>query len=258
MKKEIIRGLNGYDIPCLSNLSGAEKMIIIICHGFGGCKEGPTAQAIAAALPEHGIGTYSFDFPAHGDSPVDGEQLRIFNCLNDLTAVEAHILKLMPEAEIAYFSSSFGAYINLIYLATCPHAGKKSFLRCAAVDMPRLLRKGTSPGQYAQLEAQGYTIMDYGYVRPLKVMREFYGDLELHNVFNLCWPDMAELAMIHGDADKTASVVDVRRFAKLFGARLTEIKGADHCFMIPGGIEQVIDAAVQFFKKTLNPEPSEP
>ncbi len=247
MKKETIRGLNGYDIPCLNNLSGNQRMTVIISHGFGGCKEGPTAQAVAAALLKHGIGTYSFDFPAHGDSPVDGEQLRISNCLNDLAAVEAHVYELMPEAEIAYFSSSFGAYINLIYLATRPHLGKKSFLRCAAVDMPRLFRNFTSPAQYAQLDTQGSIIMDYGYVRPLKVTRQFYDDLEAYDVFKLCRSDMAELALIHGDADKTAPLVDARRFAKQFGARLTEIQGADHCFMIPGGIEQVIEAAVQFF-----------
>jgi Predicted hydrolase of the alpha/beta superfamily len=245
MKKEIIRGLNGYDIPSVNNLSGGERMAVIISHGFGSSKESPTAQAIAAALPEHGIGTYSFDFPAHGDSPVDGEQLRISNCLNDLAAVEAYVCELMPKAEIAYFSSSFGAYINLIYLATRTHVGKKSFLRCAAVDMPRLFRNSTSPELYPQLDEQGYIIMDFDYVRPLKITREFYDDLEVHDVFKLCWPDMAEIVMIHGDADETASVVDARRFAKQVGARLTEVKGADHRIM--GGMEQVIDAAVQLF-----------
>ncbi len=247
MKKETISGLNGYDIPCLNNLSGGQKVIVIISHGFGGSKDGPTAQAVSAALPEYGIGTYCFDFPAHGDSPVDGEQFRIANCLNDLGAVEARVRALMPGAEIVYFSSSFGAYINLIYLATCPHAGRKSFLRCAAVDMPGLVRKGTSPEQYARLAAQGYIIMDYDYVRPLKVTREFYDDLEAYDVFKLCRPDMAEMAMIHGDADKAAPVADARRFARQFGAGLTEIKGAGHSFAVPGGIEQVIGTAVRFF-----------
>ena len=247
MKKETISGLNGYDIPCLNNLSGCERMIVIISHGFGSSKESPTALSVAAALPEHGIGTYSFDFPAHGDSSVDGEQLRISNCLNDLAAVEAHVRKLMPETEIAYFSSSFGAYINLIYLATRTYVGKKSFLRCAAVDMPRLFRNSTSLEQYARLDEQGYIILDFDYIRPLKITRKFYDDLEAHDVFKLCWTDMAEIAMIHGNADETVSVVEARRFAKQFGARLTEVKGADHRFMIPGGMEQVIDEAVQFF-----------
>ncbi|MFZ3131268.1 MAG: alpha/beta hydrolase [Desulfosporosinus sp.] len=247
MKKENISGLNGYDIPCMNNLSGGERMAVIISHGFGSSKESPTAQTIASALPEHGIGTYSFDFPAHGDSPVDGEQFRIPNCLNDLAAVEVHVRELLPEAEIAYFSSSFGAYINLIYLAKCPHAGRKSFLRCAAADMPRLFRNRTTIEQYAQLDAQGYIILDFDYIRPLKIMREFYDDLEAHDVFKLCRLDMAELAMIHGDADETAPVADARRFAKQFGARLTEVKGADHRMRIPGGMEQVIDAALRFF-----------
>ncbi|AET68740.1 hypothetical protein Desor_3236 [Desulfosporosinus orientis DSM 765] len=248
MNKEIIRGLNGYNIPGLNNLPRGEKMAVIISHGFGSSKESPTALAIAAALPEYGIGTYSFDFPAHGESPVDGKELRIGNCLNDLAAVEAHVRKLRPNTEIAYFSSSFGAYINLVYLATRRHEGKKSFLRCAAVDMPGLFRKEISQEKYSQLRKQGYIFLDLGFVQPLKITREFDDDLQANDLFKLCRPDMGEIAMIHGDADETASVVDARRFATLFGARLTEIKGADHRIMIPGGRKQVIDAAVYFFK----------
>ena len=168
-------------------------MIVIISHGFGSSKESPTARALAEMLPEYGIGTYGYDFPGHGESPVDGEKLRIDACLNDLSAVEDHVLRLAPTAEIAYFSSSFGAYINLIYLATRPHAGRKSFLRSAAVDMPGLFKKDTTPAQYAELEAQGFLIMDHDYVRPLKIMKEFYGDLERYDVFALYKKGMAEI-----------------------------------------------------------------
>lgn len=247
MKIETIRGLNGYDIPCVYNLSGGERRIVIISHGLGSSKESPTAKSIASALSEYSIGTFNFDFPAHGDSPVDGQMLRIPNCLNDLSAVEAHVRELCPEADIAYFSSSFGAYINLIYLATRTPAGKKSFLRCAAVDMPGLFRNSTSPEQYTLLKEQGYIMPDFEYLRPLKITREFYDDLEMHDVFKLCRPDMAVIGMIHGDADETASVVDARRFAQQFGARLTEVKGADHRIMTPSGLKQVIETAVRFF-----------
>lgn len=247
MKKEILHGNNGYDIPCLNNLGINNKMAVIVSHGFGSSKESSSTQAVMTALLKYGIGTYSFDFPAHGHSPADGEKFRIENCLNDLATVEGHVRKLMPEAEIGYFSSSFGAYINLIYLATFPHWGKKSFLRCAAVDMPGLFREAAAPEQQRQLEEQGYVIINQGYVRSLKITRQFCDDLEAHNVFKLCWPNMAEIAMIHGDADEIAAVEDARRFAKLFGAKLTEVKGADHRFSIPGGMNQVINAAVQFF-----------
>jgi len=247
MKKEFIHGGNGYDIPCVNNLIGSENRIVIISHGFGSSKESPTAQAVSAALSERGIGTVSFDFPAHGDSPVDGGMLRIASCLDDLAAVEAHVRELNPEAEIAYFSSSFGAYINLIYLAIRGHAGRKSFLRCAAVDMPGIVRRGMTQEHRAALDAQGFVILDEGYVRPLKLTREFLADLNAHDVFKRCRPGMAELAMVHGAADETAPVGDARRFAKLSGAVLTEIEGADHRFLIPGGMERVLNAAVGFF-----------
>ncbi|MFZ5975413.1 MAG: alpha/beta hydrolase [Bacillota bacterium] len=253
MKKEFISGRNGYDIPCLNNLTGDEKLAVIIIHGFGGSKEGSTARTIAAVLPKHGIGTYSFDFPAHGESPVDGGMLRIENCLNDLAAVEARVQQSAPKAQIAYFSSSFGAYINLIYLAAREHAGRKAFLRCAAVDMAGIFRQNTMQEQYARLDAQGFIMLDMaGYIRPLKITREFLADLDAYDVFKLCRPGMAELAMIHGTVDEVASIDGVRRFSKQFGAMLTEVEGADHSFLIPGGTERVIDTAVKFFTSRLS------
>ena len=69
------------------------------------------AQAVAAALPRLGMGTVRFDFPAHGESPVWQEGLRVPYCIDDLETVEQAILAQDPTAEIAYFSSSFGAYI---------------------------------------------------------------------------------------------------------------------------------------------------
>ena len=246
-KKEIIHGYNGYDIPCLNHLTGKEKLAVIISHGFGSTKGSPTATTISEALMKQGIGAFSFDFPAHGDSAVDGRMLRIANCTGDLAAVEAHVRKFCPEAEIAYFSSSFGAYINLIYLSTYEHAGNRSFLRCAAVDMPGIFRRGIAPEHRAHMEEQGYIILDEDYFRPLIITQEFNNDLETHDVFKLCRFGMAELAMIHGTADEIAPIEDARRFAKEAGAKLIEVEGADHRFLIPGGMERVIDAAVGFF-----------
>lgn len=247
MKKEIITGKNGYDIPCNNNITGKEKKIVIISHGFGSSKESPTAEAISDAFSKHNIGTYRFDFPAHGESQVDGEMLRISNCTNDLAAVEAHVRKLMPKSEIGYFSSSFGAYINLIYLATHEHTGYKSFLRCAAVDMPKIFKQNITPEHVAQLHTHGFVMLDLDYFRPLKITPEFIADLEAHNIFKLYRSGMTKIAMIHGTADETASIHDARRFAKKFGADLTEVESADHRFLIPNGMERVIYTALNFF-----------
>lgn len=250
MRKENIPGRNGYEIPCIFNLTGSEKRIVIISHGFGSSKSSPTAQAVLAALPEVGIGACAFDFPSHGESPAPGEALRLSNCLDDLAAVEAYLLRQNPDAEIAYFSSSFGAYVNLIYLSSRKHAGKKSFLRCTAVDMAAILRRGITPERMTELNKNGFFIMDEGYVRPLKITKQFLGDLDGHDLFRLCRPGMAEIKMIHGAVDETAPILDARRFARFVGADLTQVEGADHRFQIPGGLDLVVGQAAGFFTRT--------
>lgn len=247
MRPETIAGGNGYDIPCLNNLEPGETMAVIVSHGLGSSKDSSTFRTLSDALPRYGIGTFSFDFPGHGDSPADGEFFRIGCCLNDLAAAEARVREILPGAEIGYFSSSFGAYLNLIYLAEREHRGHKSFLRSAAVDLPRLFRQSTSPEQLKRLEEQGWDMLTEGFERPLKITRGLYDDLERYDVFRICRPGMAELFLLHGTDDKTAPVADVRRFAERFGAAFVEVEGAGHRFLNPGGMDRVAEEAVRFF-----------
>jgi len=251
MRREAVSGRNNYDIASLHNISGDEELVIIISHGFGSSKESPTAVTLMETLDARGIGAFAYDFPGHGESPVGGEMLRIENCLDDLAAVEAHVRTIAPRAEIMYFSSSFGAYINLIYLAKRTHVGSKSFLRSAAVNMPGIFRDAETPELTKQLEEQGYFVMDKDYVRPLKITREFCDDLAANDVFSLYKPGIIEnrtkIAMIHGDADETASVKDARRFAFQSGADLLIVEGGSHRLMDPGQMDLVMKAAMDFF-----------
>ncbi len=249
---ETIPGRNNYDIACLHNITGGEKVAVIISHGFGSSKESPTATALTEVLTVRGMGAFAYDFPGHGESPVDGGMLRIKNCLDDLATVEAHVHKIAPQAEIMYFSSSFGAYINLLYLAERTHMGTRSFLRSAAVNMPTIFRDGETPEIRKQLKEQGYFIRNMDYVRPLKVTREFCDDLAANDVFSLNKPGIiknrAQIAMIHGSADETASVEDARRFASQSSADLLIVEGGSHRLMDPGQMDLVIETAIDFFK----------
>lgn len=247
MEKERIQGKNGYKIALAGTLTGKEKQVVIFCHGLGSSKDSPTVLTVSPALRERGIGTIAFDFPGHGESPADGEQFRVENCVKDLASVQAHVQTCCPGAEIGYFASSFGAYINLVYLSASDRAGQSAYLRCAAVDMAGIMRRFTAPEHLAQMEARGYVLLDQEYTRPLKITREFLDDLDAFDVFRLYRPGSARLEMIHGTADETAPLEDARRFAGFSGARLLEVEGADHRFLIPGGMERVTEAALRFF-----------
>ena len=78
-------------------------------------------QALHRALPERGIGVWSFDFPAHGDSPMGQEGLRVPFCMDDLETVEAWIQGKVSPSGGVLFASSFGAYITLLSLSRAPH-----------------------------------------------------------------------------------------------------------------------------------------
>ena len=63
MQQEWVVSRHGYRIACRNNWDG-QNQVAIVCHGFGSSKNSPMVQALDQTLPAHGIGVYSFDFPA--------------------------------------------------------------------------------------------------------------------------------------------------------------------------------------------------
>lgn len=246
-----ISGANGYDLACLQQLHGGMKQVVLLCHGFGSSKDEPTTYALAERLAAADIGLLACDWPGHGQSPVNGAYLTVENCLNDLATLEQYARQCLPQAEILYFASSYGAYVTLIYLATRPHLGQRAVLRCAAVDMPGLFFANTKPEQFRELAEQGSLLVDHPC--PMLLMPEYYGGLARHDLFQLCRPDMAELLFIHGERDRIALLEHAQRYCREFGAELQVIPGAGHNFLEPGKNEQVIEAAMQFYLRPPQP-----
>lgn len=248
MKKEFLESNYGYAIPCHNCWDGQER-VLIVCHGFGSSKSSPMVQALNQEMPRHGIGVYSFDFPSHGDSPVWQEGLRVPFCLDDLAAVEDHIQTMAPNARIGYFGSSFGAYITLLHLSRGKAAGKRAFLRSAAVSMPRLVDTWVDDRARADLDRQGYFVPAYDYVREMRITRDFLGDLEAHDVFARYQPGQAQLFLVHGGKDDVAPTADAVRFARQFGAELLVLPNGEHNLMGKGELEQVLEHAAAFFRE---------
>ncbi len=245
MSSKMIKGKNGYYIPCQTNIIGNEKKIAVISHGFGAGKDTRTAEAFSRLPYEYGIGTICFDFPAHGESPADTRSLRVENCVSDLGAVGEYAKELAPEAEIVYFATSFGAYITLIYLCTRGKKGCKAFLKSAALNMPDVLRRHFMP-EGLRMDRYGLIELLVPVIGTVKVPREFVDELENYDVFELWRPETAELAMLHGVSDTICDISAARRFAVLTGADLVEIEGAGH-FGYPGSVERAVTEAAAFY-----------
>ncbi len=248
---EKILGRNNYEIPCVNNVTGDEKIVVIISHGLGSSKESPTVLALMEKMKIYGIGTFAYDFPGHGESPADGKKFLIKNCISDLADVEDHVRMLAQNAEIAYFSSSFGAYINILYLSQRKNTGRKSFLRSAAVDMPGIFRSRETAELADQLKKDGYFIINEDSQRPLIITKDFCDELEENNVFEKYIPETLSIAMIHGDLDETASIEDAKKFSEKNKFQLIIVKNGYHRLMGPGQMNFVMEKAADFFREVV-------
>jgi len=246
MDKGYIKSTNNYLIPYVSEITGNENLVVVISHGFGSSKASPTAQMMLHRLSAIGIGAVAYDFPAHGDSTAAGDFLRIRNCIDDLDAVRSFAAESAPDADISYFSSSFGAYISLQYLSESEFRNARVFCRSAAVNMPALFAHPT-PQEVKNFDEFGFNIVDHGYSRPLKITTDFISDLEERDLFHIYRPGCADIKMIHGEKDEVINIKYAEQFAELSGAELTIVPEGDHQLSGPGMPEQAASEALDFF-----------
>lgn len=248
MIKGILERDGNYNIAYTEALRGNENKIVIVIHGFGSSKESPTAKMMLEGLPEKGIGAVAFDFPAHGLSPVDGDEMTVEGCVEDLNAVEDMIRSKCPFADISYFGSSYGAYIALNHIVKNNIKDAKLFCRSGAVNMPDIFRNPDSK-QKADFDENGYTILDYDVARPLKVTTDFVESLMRNDLFEIFEKNDADILMIHGDCDEDVSYERVVEFTEKFDIPLITVKNGDHRLSIPGAPEKVFEEAVKFILK---------
>lgn len=85
MKTEQLTAESGFQVPGLNAVEG-EGTVVLMAHGFGSEKRGHTPLFMTEGLKAAGFGVYGFDFPAHGDSPLTGDQLTMEHCLDSCGA----------------------------------------------------------------------------------------------------------------------------------------------------------------------------
>ena len=246
MRKGYIRRNDSYDIPyrCEGNIDD-EKLVLAV-HGFASSKESPTVEMLMDALPERGIAVAAFDFPAHGESPADGDMLNVENCLRDLEDVDAFVRKSFPSAEICYFGSSFGAYITMLYLTENGRKGTRAFFRSAAVNMSDYFSELSDDEQKALADEGYFTLADD--VWPIKITNELVESLRRNDPRKSFDRRGLELKMIHGSSDEDIAYDAAREFAEMYAIPLITVDGGDHRLSIPGAPERVLEEALKLFE----------
>ncbi|MCD7768823.1 MAG: alpha/beta hydrolase [Oscillospiraceae bacterium] len=233
---------HGYDIVCDAWSLERAETVIVAMHGFAGDRKSSCIAALAERMTGPGVGLIDFDWPAHGDSPVDGQALRIQNCLDDLDTVCAYARQAGNAPVLYGFATSFGGYIAMLYHHAHPEVFSRLVLRSPALQMPRLL-----PGLLAQAQRTPAGWIT-GFERELLVTEEMAADLQANRLDELYPPGAipGDILVIHGDADDVVPLAASIAFCRAHGLPLAQVPGADHRYKKPGELEQVIDLAADF------------
>lgn len=261
-KIKLIKG-NRAVIPCLVEIPEDPAAIVIMVHGFTSNKSCATAELLFRRFPERGIGVITYDQPGHGEEEAKDDELRIENCEDSLARVEKYVEENYPGVDIFYFASSFGAYITSLFVSTRRHAGRKAFLRSAAVIMPILILgpPGTEPDPQvmAELDEKGFIEPDLGLGDRIRITRGFLEDLQENDLFQLFDNDSygvygeTNFEMVHGGEDPVVPVDAACSFAKKFGFKITVMEGEGHSICTrPESPDEVADLALNFFTESLS------
>ena len=240
-----IRSKRNYDIFIKEYKPEKIDKIIIACHGFGGDKESSAIEMLAKSLIKNNILVIAFDFPAHGESNVEGEEFTIENCINDLISVEEYAKEQYGDLPIGIFATSFGAYITLLKINKYGNTYFSIVLRAPAICMDEIFKNSILIEDIENFKKRGYAIL--GYEKKMKVLYKYYEDLINNKLFNI-YNKNEKMLILQGTEDDMAPISDTIKFIKEknTNAKLEKIIGADHRMKKPGELEKAIETAKKY------------
>ncbi len=248
MEKTILLTQGSLEIPCKLSVpeDGDVRRIVLGVHGLGGSTMDEIQVGIAEEMELFYSATLRFDFPAHGESPLNSEFFTLPNCLESLLAVARYGREQFPEVEdLCIFATGFGAYVTLVALDDLLDMGQvKLVVQTPSVMMHETLlamKNLTEP----TLKAMGSTSFAR-LRRPLTISYQFYKDMRDNIVLN-SYP--IPMLILHGEEDAYINMEYIRQFRRINEeSKLVIIPGASHRFLEDGAWDMVLDLTRDWFE----------
>ena len=247
MEKEFMLEKGELRIPVKVTESDFEvRRVVLGVHGIGGSAMDDIQTSLAEEMEFFSSAVYRFDFPAHGESPLDDSFLSLKNCREVLMAVANHAKESYPEVEdLCIFATGFGAYVTLTCLEDMLDLPGKLRLvvQTPSVRMHETLLAIKKISK-ATLRAMGR--IRFNAARPFDVTYEFYKELE-DNLALITYP--IPMLILHGESDSVIRMEDIQNFARINEqSKLVIIPGTTHRFLEEGAWDMVLDLTRDWFE----------
>ena len=249
MEKSFLLSHGDLNIFCRETVPeyGDIRRLVLSVHGMGGCTQDDIQRSIAEEMEFFSSVVYRFDFPAHGESPMDSDYLTLRNCMDSLLTVAKYARERFPEVEdLCIFATGFGAYITLVTLDQLMELPGKLKLvvqtPCVRMHETLLAMRRMSEPTLKAMETATFSRA----ARPFTVTYSFYEDLR-DNYALTSYP--LPMLILHGEEDAVIRKEDIQHFRRLNDqAKLVIIPGASHRFLEDGAWDMVLDLTRDWFE----------
>lgn len=247
MEKSFILNHGNLRIPvrlCHPDYGNVHRVVLGV-HGFGGSMTDAIQEGIAEEMTLFSSASVRFDFPAHGESPLDSDFFTLSNCVDSLLAVAAYAKETYPEVEdLCIFATGFGAYITLVALRDLLELPGRIKL---VVQTPSVLMHNTLLSMM-YLTKETFRALDRFTIRaprPFDVTYSFYEDLA-NNIALTTYP--IPMLILHGEEDSYIRSEDIQNFHRINEkSQLVIIPGTSHRFLEEGAWDMVLDLTRDWF-----------
>lgn len=248
MEKNFLLSHGNLTIPCKLSApdDGGIRRVVLGVHGFGGSANDEIQEGIAEEMELFYSATFRFDFPAHGESPMDSSAFTLRNCLDTLLTVARCAREHYPQVEdLCIFASGFGAYVTLIALEELLELPGQVKL---VVQTPSVLMHETLLAM-KKISRATFEAMDrvtFRAKRPFDVTYSFYQELQ-ENPALTTYP--IPMLILHGEDDAYIRMSDIQHFRRINErSKLVIIPGTSHRFLEEGAWNMVLDLTRDWFE----------
>ncbi len=221
-------------------------VILVICHGFSGSKEGGgRALEMAEYLARPELGFLLFDFSGNGESEGEFSRTTLSGQMEDLSRAIDWCQENGAQ-RILGMGRSFGGTTLLCQAARDTRI--EALCTWAAASDPLSVFKGFV------VQREGDWVTFAGEEAYLQMRKEILEELEGYDILN-CARSLAprHLTIIHGERDELIPPHQARRIHEAHPqSKLHMVPGADHRFQT--GLETVWSLCLQWLNDILGPE----
>ncbi len=247
MEKNLLLTKGNLEIPCKVSVpeDGDIRRVVLGVHGLGGSAMDDIQVGIAEEMALFYAATVRFDFPAHGENPLNSDSFTLHNCMETLLTAARYAKEQFPEVEdLCIFATGFGAYITLICLEELLELpGRiKLVVQTPSVRMHETL---LAMKHISQPTFQAMDRICFNARRPFEVSYSFYEDM-MENVALSSYP--IPMLILHGEEDDYIRMSDILQFRRINErAKLVIIPGTSHRFLEDGAWDMVLDLTRDWF-----------